>query len=387
MEAIYLANKAGYEAILIDKAQEPPAAALVDSFYKGDVLKDSDAIEVIFRRADAVLPALEDEVALDAIERISLKAGVPCMHDEEAFIKTSRKDVFSKLCEVWGLPYPPLYPKANFPVIVKPVVGSGGRGVALARDKDELRNVVGSDDPNRWLIQEYVSGAFISLELLGIDGEAIPLQVTGLEFDETYGCKRVIAPCEIGGGVSSRMEEIGSKLVKGLDLKGLTDLQAVVRSDESSVDVIEANARLPSQTPTVVFHSTGNNLVALLMDIFINGKRPKIKRCQEKGVIYQHLLFEGNTIRVTAEHDLSEAKGLRIEACFHGVDEAITNLPQGGDLKGCVATMIVVDYDLVRAKTRMEGAIKSLCEHYKVFKVEEQSPVGMVGVYDKIDKC
>ncbi len=385
MEAAYLAGKAGYEVMLIDKAPEPPAAALADEFYRMDVLKDLEATKTAFRRAAAVLPALEDEAALATIVRASRKAGVPCMHDEGAFLKTSRKDAFSELCRVWGLPQPARYPMAKFPMIVKPVVGSGSRGVALVRNRAEMQNAVG-EDSSKWMIQECVNGIFLSLELLGMNGEAMPFQVTCLEFDETYGCKRVLAPSGIGDGIRDRIEEIGDKLVKGLDLKGVTDLQVALRSDNSSLDVIEANARLPSQTPTVVFHSAGENLVALLADIFINSRLPKINKHQEKGVIYQHLLFGDGTVRVAAEHNIAHATGLRIETNFHGADEAITNLPQEGSAKGYVATLIIVDSDLSRAKIRMEEATESLCEHYKVFRNEERSPFGMTRVYDKIEK-
>ena len=51
------------------------------------------------------------------------------------------------------------------------------------------------------VIEEYVAGPSLSLEVLAWGGRAVPLQVTGLEFDAAYDCKRVVAPvAEVGAG-------------------------------------------------------------------------------------------------------------------------------------------------------------------------------------------
>jgi glutathione synthase/RimK-type ligase-like ATP-grasp enzyme len=47
-------------------------------------------------------------------------------------------------------------------MIVKPVVGSGSRGVALVRNRTEMLNVVG-EDSSKWMIQECVNGIFYRL--------------------------------------------------------------------------------------------------------------------------------------------------------------------------------------------------------------------------------
>ena len=47
--------------------------------------------------------------------------------------------------------------------------------------------------------------------------------------------------------------------------------------------VLEIDARLPSQTPTVVFHSTGVNLVEVLGNSFIRGKLEQVEVKAAKG--------------------------------------------------------------------------------------------------------
>jgi pyrrolysine biosynthesis protein PylC len=133
------------------------------------------------------------------------------------------------------------------------------------------------------------------------------MQVTCLEFDEGYGCKRVIAPWPYEYKAIKETLALGEKVVEGLHLTGLTDVQVVVRED-GRVEIIEANARLPSQTPTVVYHSTGVNMVELLADLFLRERLPSYEPKHEKVVIYQHVLIKDGKLKIVAERELSNAK-------------------------------------------------------------------------------
>jgi pyrrolysine biosynthesis protein PylC len=69
LEATYLAHQAGWEVILIDKNREVPAAGLCDEFQLLDIsAANQKALARILRRADLVLPALEDYQTLVHIE-------------------------------------------------------------------------------------------------------------------------------------------------------------------------------------------------------------------------------------------------------------------------------------------------------------------------------
>ncbi len=47
-----------------------------------------------------------------------------------------------------------------------------------------------------------------------------------------------------------------------------------VIDDHGEFKVLEIDARLPSQTPTVVYHTTGVNFVEELMELFCHGGGP-----------------------------------------------------------------------------------------------------------------
>jgi pyrrolysine biosynthesis protein PylC len=383
MEAAYLSAKAGFRTVLLDKNPCVPASTLVDEFFRIDVVEEQSATRRLLSDADMVLPALEDAFALEALQRLCHEAGVKLMHDPSAYATTSSKEAFARFCRSSGIPSPNVSLHAPFPAIVKPVNGSGSRGVSLVRDKAELDAATGrlKAQGSGYLVQEYAPGHFLSLEVLGLRGSPLPLQVTSLEFDESYGCKRVIAPCPLGVEAARGTVEQGRRVAKGLMLTGLTDVQTVLRGDK--VETIEANARLPSQTPTAVYHSTGMNIVELIVSLFTNDSLPQVALGSTMAVIYQHLLLEGGKLKVTAEHALSDASGMRVEKGFYGVDEAITNLPRESAGRR-VATMIVRDVSLKEAKGRMEEAVKSIASDYRA-TVKDVSPWGMESAYDAID--
>lgn len=380
MEATYLAKKAGYDVILIDRRHKPIASALADEFHKLDVIKDREAIKAIFKRTDAVLPALEDVKALLITEKMCQEVGVPYMQDNASFILTSNKYNFIRFCEKHGLPFPEMFPEAELPFIIKPVVSSGSRGIHLVNTFKELEKVWRRMKKRgiKFLVQEYVTGYFLSLELFGLNGCPLPMQVTCLEFDESYGCKRVLAPWPYESKIINDVVTLGKKLVKKMNLTGLTDVQVVVH--DGIVKIIEANARLPSQTPTVVYHSTGINMVKSLVEMFTKNKLPNHQPNIEKAVIYEHILIKDGKLKVVAEHNLSNAMGMRIEKGFYGTDEALTNLSH----EGGVATLIVSGANLQQAKMKMEEVIKLIAQDYKV-TIEDKSPSGFRNVYDEIN--
>ncbi|WP_309493521.1 3-methylornithine--L-lysine ligase PylC [Candidatus Hecatella orcuttiae] len=386
IEAAYLARKAGYKTVLVDRRAKPPASTLVDNFKRLDVAKDKGRLKKAVEESDAVLPALEDEEALRVLEETCCQAGVPYLQDNSAFAVTSNKIQSQSFFRKMGLPTPEIWPRCRLPVIVKPAHASGSTSIYKVERIEELSQAVDAvlKTDREYLIQEYVEGPSLSLEVLSWNGEGQPLQVTGLEFDRTFGCKRVVAPCRLDSFLEEEIFEMGRRMAEGLNLSGLTDVQLIL--GPQGIRVIEMNARLPSQTPTVVYHSTGVNMVELLCSLFTQGNLRPVKIPDQKAVIYQHVKIEGKQLTVTGEHSLSDAEGLRFEKNFMGADEAVTNLNPEGEAEGCVATLITVSRRLRDAKKKMEKSVNSLRHRYGLTGFSDPSPEGLrQKFYDEID--
>ena len=155
-------------------------------------------------------------------------------------------------------------------------------------------------------------------------------------------------------------------------IKGLTDVQAIL-SEKGEIKVNEINARLPSQTPTAVYHSSGINMIKMLTKLFLENTLSEIRIQPKKAVIYQHIKVFDNELRVQGEHVIGEAQKLRIIENFCGAHEAITNLTSE-NIVGGVATLIVKSKNLEEAKKEMERVVERIMDEYELDKYSDPTP-------------
>ena len=92
---------------------------------------------------------------------------------------------------------------------------------------------------------------------------------TTLEFDAGYDCMRVVAPAEADPCTIAALEDVGRRTAEHMGLQGLMDVEVVVQGLVPKV--IEIDARLPSQTPTAVYHACDLNMVALMVEACVGG--------------------------------------------------------------------------------------------------------------------
>jgi pyrrolysine biosynthesis protein PylC len=374
VEATYLAKKADWEVIVIDRKTVVPATGLCDQFIQHDICNTQD-LENLFKDIDFVFPALENESALRFLNDFANAAGFPFAFDYNAYQISSSKLKSDRLFEQCGVPAPLPWPDCDFPVVAKPSGGSGSRAVAIVKNETDL-NAYLSDPDHQWVLQEYIQGPSYSIEIIGRPGQYTPLQVTDLDMDAGYDCKRVLAPSELPQKLRSDFEKISKKIANALALNGLMDVEVI--HHQNSPKVLEIDARFPSQTPTAVYWSTGLNMFEFMANLFLNKKNdPKgLEPAGEKGVIYEHINVSSQLIEVSGEHIMSGADGLYLEQDFFGADEAITNYGAGRD--NWVATLIVSDTDRQTAWEKRNHVIANLKKHFRVDQVLDPAPPDQV---------
>ncbi|MEL7563824.1 MAG: 3-methylornithine--L-lysine ligase PylC, partial [Dehalobacterium sp.] len=324
VEAAYLAKKAGWEVYLIDKSEHVPAQGLCDYFYCLDVSQKNSKIKNIFSRADFILPALENKEALKSLSYLAQNLNKPLAFDRQAYEISSSKIESNRVFLETGIPIPKLWPDCSLPLVVKPSGSSGSEGVFKIRNKQELREIKENPDLYKdWVIQEFVEGPSYSIEVIGHHGQYQTYQVTELEMDEKYDCKRVLAPAVLSSELVQEFERIGKTIAGHLKLSGIMDVEVILHN--RVIKVLEIDARLPSQTPTVVYKSSGINMVEILGESFMCGKTKLSRDPQDnRGVLYEHIFVTPYVIKVCGEHIMSEAGPLSLIPGFFGADEAIT---------------------------------------------------------------
>lgn len=360
VEAVYLAQKAGWQVILVDRDQAAPAVGMCDQFIQFDML-DKDQLRQLFNEVQFVIPALENKAALASIKQCALAAGVKTFYDPAAYQLSSSKIKSDRLFAELELPVPKPWP-CGFPVTIKPSGASGSAHVYkidTPRDFKELLRRLGNSE--EWVIQEYLPGPSYSIEVVGCQGAYRPFQITELEMDDGYDCQRVLAPAELSPEKVQEFKDCAVKIARAINLHGIMDVEVILHDHQ--LKVLEIDARLPSQTPTAVFKSTGINLLEALWSDCA-GKNEAIEAGQNRGVVYEHIKVAGKRLEVSGEHIMSGAGHLHIYEDFFGAEEAISNFSK--DKAEWVATLILTGRDRKEAWARRCRVLQKIMTRYGI---------------------
>lgn len=375
-EAAYLAGEAGFDVVLIDRRSGTPASGLAGETHVLDVSADPLRARELLGGCDAVLPACENEQTLAWLARTLPAWEVPLLFDLDAYELTSSKLRSNRLFADLDVPRPAPWPSCPFPVVVKPSVGSGSHRVRVVRCEPELalaRAEFASRDDDV-VVEEFMAGRSLSLEVLAAGGGVAVLQATGLEFDADYDCKRVTAPVQEEGGVTAAtlaaFDEATATLAGGLGLTGIMDVEVMVR--DGVPKVLEIDARLPSQTPAAVFHSSDLNIVAALVETFAEGRPPAVDRSAKRGAVYQHVLVERGRVEVLGERIVSSAGPLRRRDGLWGADVVLSDADGGEDR--WVAIMMTRAASLRDARAKADEAVARLAREQGLEVVPEREP-------------
>jgi len=370
LEAAYLAGKAGWDVTIIDRAPDVPAAGLCHQFLLADIANQTD-LKRFLQPFDLIIPALENHDALACLQNCEQNDRTRILFDFDAYAITSSKIESDKLLAGIHIPTPSSYPDGGFPVIVKPSRSSGSKGICVVHDSKQLESHLATA-PGEQVIQKFVHGPSYSLEIIGYPENYCPLQVTELEVDPVFDCKRVIAPSGLSQKMIADFEHIAVTTANALKLKGLMDVEVIL--DHEVLRVLEIDARLPSQTPITVHTSTGVNMLQLLAGQHCrpshNGADIAVA---QRGVVYEHIRVSGSTLVVTGEHAMASAGPLHLEEDFFGADEAITS--QTGNRTDWVATLIISAENRTTAWEKREAVIADIMRFFNLDNYRDHSPI------------
>jgi pyrrolysine biosynthesis protein PylC len=218
--------------------------------------------------------------------------------------------------------------------------------------------------------QGYQKGPSYSIEVLGGGGKFKALQVTDLFMDQAFDCKRVMAPSRLGPELIADMEKMACRAAAELNLNGIMDLEVIESGGE--LFILEIDARLPSQTPTAVFWSSGINMLELMGRAALEGSLPLIERkAHLHAVLYEHILVSPGRVQVLGEHIMAHAGPLSLIPGFWGADEALTNYRPGAE--AWAATIIYQAEGRAEAMAKRGSALADLCKKFNLV-LEDKEP-------------
>ena len=371
IEATYLAGKAGFESVVIDRKATAPALSICDEPVVLDPTKDPEGARNIFEGCDAVIPACEEIDLLECLDGMLGGSDIPLLFDYRSYLTSCSKNRSNQIMESVGVPLPGHYPECGFPVIVKPSSQSGSIGVSVAFDEDDMRRGLETvrslnDEP---VIQEFVHGKSVSVEVIGNGRTARSFVTTEVVLDTNYDCKMV----RCGPGILPEEDDllfgrIGRDVAEAMGLSALMDVEAIYTP--KGLRVLEIDARIPSQTPAAIQAATGINLLEELTFTAMGKETGRSRR--QGSSVYRHVVMKDGVLRSCGEKEFGHVREPRLCKGLFGADDVITDYVEGSP--EWRATLITSGRTDEEAQARSDAAVQAAMDACSVSEFIDGTP-------------
>jgi biotin carboxylase len=167
----------------------------------------------------------------------------------------------------------------DFPIVLKPRRGAGGRDTVLARDVAELAALLavhaapGAEPEATMVIEEFLAGAvpspsplfadYVSVESLVCDGHVSHVAVTGrFPLAEPFRESGFVIPSDLGPAYIEAVLDVASRAVSALGVR-IGFLHTEIKLTGDGPRIIEVNGRLGGGVSEMMTQAAGIDLVAV----------------------------------------------------------------------------------------------------------------------------
>ena len=288
-DVAYHVDKLGVESIITESNEEAPNLDLATKYYIVPRGMDKPMEIAIKEEVDAIVPLLGIDPPLMNVaimkEEIEEKHNIPVISSNVNAVKIASdkiktKDFFKSI----GLNVPPAKVLKkddfenesefieklgfDFPIVLKQGEGQGGKDICITNDFADVSDYFNLFDEA--LIEKFIEGSEVSIEVIGWNGEYLPLVPvykgeTNLE--GIHPIKRLrYGPCDFESIDNEEFRKLAKHIASNLKSEGTIDMDLIYSKEENKVYAIEINTR-PSGTRYLSFACTDLNPLNLLVDI------------------------------------------------------------------------------------------------------------------------
>lgn len=259
--------------------------------------------------------------------------------------------------------------KFTYPIITKPIDNSGSRGIYLVHSYDELKGALDySSEEGRSgdvIVEEYMSGPEVSVELMVLNGIPYVLQVTD---KLTTGAPHFV---EIGHSQPSRLPKDDLEKISDLAKRAAMAVgiengagHAEIILTESGPKVVEIGARMGGGciTTHLVPYSTGIDMTRATIEVAL-GDTPDIDRKFDKASAIRFIAPKvGKVVSISGESDAKSVPGIKDVEIQCKIGQRIRNFENGTDRIGYVISQANSPEEAIRI---CEEALKKICIEVK----------------------
>ena len=365
LPAIKRAKELGHYVAVADYNPNAIGIQYADEYFNASTID----IEAICKVAEEFSPdgimTLATDMPMRSIAVATSKLGLPGISLETA-IKATDKGEMIKAFKAHNVPSPWYYIVENrfelddlpitFPCIIKPTDNAGSRGVCLVNTQKELLNAFDySHEESRGgkvIIEEYLVGQEVSVEVMVIDGEAHILAITDKlttgapHFVEMGHCQQSQLPDE----VKQQIREVAKQAVKAVGINcGPAHVEMMATTNGPRM--IELGARMGGDciTTHLVPLSTGIDMIKATIDVCL-GNTPDVTPKFNKGSAIRFFdIAPGVITAIEGSKEALEITGVQEITFTKGVGDRVGTIHSSLDRVGYVIAQSENTIDAINA--------------------------------------
>lgn len=354
MPAILKAKELGYYVATVDFNPKAIGIPYADEFFEVST-NDIEAVAEVAKKfkADGVM-TLATDMPMRSVAKAAEVCNLPGISMDTA-IKATDKGEMIKAFEANGVEHPWYYialdkvafenvkDKVTYPCIMKPTDNAGSRGVVLAHSLEELESeynyTVGESRKGGVIIEEYMVGPEVSVEVMTVDGEPHILQVTD---KITTGAPHFVEmghtqPSRLGVENVLKIKDLASRAVKAVGIKnGPAHVEIMLTKDGPKM--VELGARMGGDciTTHLVPLSTGIDMVRSTIEIAC-GQKTDIEAKFSKGSAIRYFKTSEGVIKSIMGVDEAKAiPGVREISFVKNIGDRVGSIDSSVDRVGFV---------------------------------------------------
>ena len=369
LPAIQKAKEMGLYVGVVDFNPDAVGISAADEYFNISTIDEEGVYQAARKfRADGIM-TLATDMPMRSVAYAANKLGLVGISYDTA-IKATDKGEMIKAFEASNVEHPWYYilssldeletveNRITFPCISKPVDNAGSRGVMLVHSRGELNEAVKYSSLHGRnggvIIEEYLEGSEVSVEIIVVDGTVHILQITD---KLTTGAPHFV---EMGHSQPSQLEDENIDAIRDLAVRAVRAVginngpaHVEIMLTKKGPRMIELGARMGGDciTTHLVPLSTGIDMIKATIDICL-GDVPDLEYKFHKGSAIRYLRQSHGTIQ--------KIEGVETAKSYEGVKQVTFVKEIGDSVKNINSSVDRIGYVIAQAESAVQAV--NCCE-------------------------
>ena len=347
-----------------------------DEYFNASTMDEEAVLAAALQFKPDGIMTLATDMPMRGVARVAEKLGLPGISYDTA-VKATDKFEMIKAFKAHDVASPwfftvdskdelnALESQLSYPCIMKPTDNAGSHGVVLAKCFDDLLRDYGysheSARHGKVIIEEYLQGDEVSVEVMVVDGKVNILQITD---KLTTGAPHFVEmghsqPSQQPVAIQKAIKELATKACQAVGInQGPAHVEMMVT--ERGPVMIELGARMGGDyiTTALVPLSTGIDMVKAAIDVAL-GKQPDIEPSLHCASAIRYIEApEGIIKSITGVEEAKQLPGVKEVTMTKSVGETSTPIHCSNDRIGSVIAQAATAEEAVKACEKAMKLIK-----------------------------